>query len=217
MSQDHVWEAPAQGEGTASGFVSVKAIGALVIGTQLINQVGAALISLLELAGESTVNSDLLLAVMGLIGIGVLGSIMLGVPLWGYWHYRAAANLRALGRTTLSFTPASHVWWWFVPFANLVMPYRALQELYCASVSEDDDWLLVVPPSTFPLWWGAYLAANVTSNLSLQMDATGIDGIVPLLSLISAPLGLIAVGLYAQYVWTISTTQEHRALGPGMR
>jgi hypothetical protein len=50
--------------------------------------------------------------------------------LWLVWQHRGHANLRARGVQNLRFTPGWAVGWWFVPFANLVMPYLTMRELW---------------------------------------------------------------------------------------
>ena len=73
------------------------------------------------------------------------------------WVMRAGNNLIALGHRDLEFTPASRIWWFFVPFMNLVRPYQAMRELWNASHGRQDL------GDTVPLvaiWWGAWLLAN---------------------------------------------------------
>jgi hypothetical protein len=48
---------------------------------------------------------------------------------WLVWQHRSQSNLFALGSPGLRHTPGWAVGWWFVPFANLVMPYRTMREL----------------------------------------------------------------------------------------
>jgi hypothetical protein len=53
--------------------------------------------------------------------LGTGGAMLLALPLWVWWHYRAGTNLVALGREDLQHTPMGHAGWWFVPFANWLM------------------------------------------------------------------------------------------------
>jgi hypothetical protein len=81
------------------------------------------------------------------------------------WTYRAAANLRGLGRWGMTNTPGWCVGWYFVPFANLVKPVQALSEIWRASDSESGEGAWVSSPSTplLGLWWGTYLLGGVIS------------------------------------------------------
>ncbi len=51
------------------------------------------------------------------------GLILTGIA-WFVWLHRSVANARSLGVQTEA-TPGWSVGWWFIPFANLVKPYRA--------------------------------------------------------------------------------------------
>lgn len=65
-----------------------------------------------------------LLTILG-TGLTSLAIRLSSVPVWILWHWRAAANLAALGRAT-PIRPDGHVLWWFVPITNLWMPLRAM-------------------------------------------------------------------------------------------
>ena len=44
------------------------------------------------------------------------------------WLHRASRNLHLLSGRQMRFTPGWAVGWWFIPFANLVMPYKVVRE-----------------------------------------------------------------------------------------
>src|SRR5579885_27683 len=52
------------------------------------------------------------------------------------WVYRASRNARALGAEGMKYTPGWSVGWFFVPFANLVLPYLVMREIWQASRAE---------------------------------------------------------------------------------
>ncbi|MDQ0250445.1 hypothetical protein J2W22_002509 [Sphingomonas kyeonggiensis] len=75
--------------------------------------------------------------------------------LFAWWIVRAGSNLVAMGYEDLSFSPASRVWWFAIPFANLVQPYLGMRELWNASHGKEQY------DETVPLiaiWWGLWLA-----------------------------------------------------------
>lgn len=85
-----------------------------------------------------------LLAYLGLLGAA------LAVPMWMHRCYR---NLPALGsRGYLS--PAWAAGCWFVPIANLVLPYVAVRDIWAAS-RPGERWNVVLVAT----WWIAWLAA----------------------------------------------------------
>ena len=49
------------------------------------------------------------------------------------WIYIAGRNLVAADVDDLDFTPGARIWWFAVPFANLVKPFQGMRELWNAS------------------------------------------------------------------------------------
>jgi len=78
---------------------------------------------------------------------------------WCMWQNRAQWNLRALGVSNLRYSPAWVVGWWFVPFANIVMPFLTMRELWLGSQPEAGavDWRMATTTPLLGLWWGAWL------------------------------------------------------------
>ena len=64
---------------------------------------------------------------------GALGIYIATLIVFGRWIYVTGRNLVQLGVTGLQFTPASRIWWFFVPFANLIKPVEGIRELWNAS------------------------------------------------------------------------------------
>ncbi len=86
------------------------------------------------------------------------------------WLYRAFSNLPALESRNLEFSPGWAVGWWFIPFANLVKPYRVMGELWNASDSDFDPELFlssqVGTPSIIGWWWGLFIVGNIVGRIS---------------------------------------------------
>ena len=49
------------------------------------------------------------------------------------WIFRASRNLRPLGTQNQRYSPEGAVGWWFVPVANLLIPYKVVKELSVGS------------------------------------------------------------------------------------
>jgi len=79
--------------------------------------------------------------VTGLIG-AVVASAM--------WMHRAFRNLPALGATNLRWSPAWAAGGWFIPVANLVIPYLVARELWRATNPPEPRILLEA-------WWAAWV------------------------------------------------------------
>ena len=71
----------------------------------------------------------------------------------------------------MEFTPAWAVAWFFIPVANLFMPYRAMREIYRASEPTrfGRDWGDAEVPPMLPLWWGTWVALGVLANRELVL------------------------------------------------
>jgi hypothetical protein len=89
--------------------------------------------------------------------------------------YRCAKNARALGFTGFSHTPGWVVGWYFVPFAHLIMPYKAIAEVWQSSKAK-------VEPGVFPewfdmdigfllrAWWAAWIFGTLANNTASRMS-----------------------------------------------
>jgi hypothetical protein len=119
----------------------------------------------------------------------------------GRWIFRAAWNVRHLGAKRLEYTPGWSVGWYFVPFANLVIPFRAMREIWLAS-HEPTRWR-ETSVGTLTLWWTLWLAGNIIGNISFRMSM-GADTLEEMiraewigvgLCVFSIPLSLVFMGI----------------------
>ena len=86
------------------------------------------------------------------------------------WIYRANENLRSFG-TSSSYSSGWAVGSWFIPFAALVIPYRATKELWNKSVPNTGTMFSdLSPPAFFPIWWTFWLLSNFASNAYLRLS-----------------------------------------------
>ena len=165
------------------------------------------------IAAEEGVSERLTLfeLLQGLAGLGTLFVFVALAVAFLMWLHRASRNLRALGNPSqrIEFTPGWAVGWFFIPFANLVMPYKAVREVWEKSdpaVRTGDDFMFA-GPSSAPLllgWWVTFIASNFAGNISgrLMADAhtdaalrftAGVDLIASLLSVVAAALAILVV------------------------
>lgn len=122
------------------------------------------------------------------------------------WIYRAQSNLLNLGHEDLKYTPGWAVGWYFIPFANLVVPRTAMGELWEKSHGDDR------PPSHSILnwWWGTWLVGNIFDGIGargverMTFDAlTGgiISGLAMMCTAASATL-------LARIIGTVTSAQQ---------
>jgi hypothetical protein len=95
--------------------------------------------------------------------------IFASIFLIGRWFFVSAKINHLAGKKELKVSPGWAVGWYFIPIANLVMPYRSLKETFKASFSTE-KWLDIKVPQDFPVWWATFLIGNGLSNRSLRMQ-----------------------------------------------
>jgi hypothetical protein len=72
------------------------------------------------------------------------------------WIRRANQSARARGAVGMRFTPNWSIGWYFIPIANLWIPYQAMKEIWQAGRG-GDAWKEDSVPDFFPIWWFVWL------------------------------------------------------------
>ena len=89
------------------------------------------------------------------------------------WMYRSYENLPAFGipRGSIAYSSGWAVGSFFIPFVSLVVPYRAMKELWNKSVPNSGTMFSALsPPAVFPIWWAFWLLSNIASNVYLRLS-----------------------------------------------
>lgn len=68
--------------------------------------------------------------------------------------------------------PGWAVGWFFVPLANLAMPFITMRELWKASANPR-DWQLERTPLALPLWWACWLASSIAGTIAFRLTLEG--------------------------------------------
>jgi len=76
-----------------------------------------------------------------------------------FWIYRASVNARQLGAKDMEISPGWAVGWFFIPFANLWMPFQAMSEIWNASASPV-MWRQLRTPVIVAIWWCLWLGVS---------------------------------------------------------
>ena len=139
------------------------------------------------------------------------------------WLHRVAKNLPALGnaKSRIEYTPGWAVGSFFIPFANLFMPYKGVKEVWEKSdpaVRTEEDFMFA-PPSSAPSllvgWWLTWLAHNILSNAVMRLQnragAGGEESFVIVLDIVSDAFGIIAAALAVLVVRGIDKRQLERS------
>lgn len=133
------------------------------------------------MAGElvmlrAALSHDVEQAEIGLVisALAVIGQVLtVTIPLVVFfciWAYRVAANVRALGADGLRFSPGWAVGWFFIPIANLFVPFSVFREIDRASQPtgfvDTEAWKSNAPGVVITLWWLAWFSQTVVGGVA---------------------------------------------------
>lgn len=129
------------------------------------------------------------------------------------WLYRAHQNLGAFGVAPhqLHYSSGWAVGSFFIPFASLVIPYRAIKELWRKSMPDASAMFSDLnAPAFFPLWWGLWIASNITDQLyfRLTMQESVSADTAATISVVSGILGILAAFFAIKVVREIELRQS---------
>lgn len=175
------------------GLFGSSAILALVTGVGA-GSSGQSLLEGWNAVDEPLTRNDVLEGVEGLSVVASAIAVCFFLP-------QANRNCRALTGRSLRFTPASTVWWFLVPFMNLIRPYQAVKEIWQAGLADrEETWFLTSAPAVMRLWWAAWIAFNVLSRVTSRTASHSAD-----VAQVSALLERIAgVAAAACLSWVVS-------------
>jgi uncharacterized membrane protein len=81
--------------------------------------------------------------------------------------YRMMRNLHQLGASQARISPGWAVGWYFIPFANLVMPVRAVTQIWHGTFGELNT--PREPGGMIGLWWACWLISNFADSIGSQI------------------------------------------------
>ena len=136
------------------------------------------------------------------------------------WLFRAYDNLRVFSRgRRLDSSPGWAVGSFFIPFVNLVIPYRAVRETWQKSgMPEEAMFAEPSPPASFPIWWTFWLLSSFASNISMRLSFN--EGVsqtnATIVSIIASALTIIAAVFAYLVVDAIDKRQEETSSKLGL-
>jgi hypothetical protein len=136
------------------------------------------------------------------------------------WLYRAYGNLKAFDPwCRLEYSRGLTIGSFFIPFANLVIPYRAVKQVWQKSGAPDEA-LLAEPnaPASFPIWWMFWLLATFAGNLSFRLSfrENVPESTVTMISIVASALSCVAAVFAYLVVDAIDKRQEETAARLGL-
>lgn len=168
---------------------------------------------------EALEMNDTRQAAVGVIHLAVRLALVVAFLLW---LHRASGNMAALGnaKSKIEYTPGWAVGSFFIPFANLFMPYRAVSEVWVKSeppVHEEGGLAFAPrPPTTLVLaWWVTWVASNFVGRAASRFvdkaDTVEALRVVTWTAILSDVLSVVAAVLAVMIVRSIDRRQEERA------
>lgn len=126
---------------------------------------------------------------------------------WLAWESRSVDNVYPLGAGPIAFTPNWAIAWWFIPLANLVMPYRVHRDLHKRYGVQIGGWLVLA-------WWWAYLINNVFGTLvgRMWLAAEGFEQLQSALTMYLASEGLTILAATLAIVMIVAIERRAGAL-----
>ncbi len=126
------------------------------------------------------------------------------------WIYLAHVNARAFGADDMMGSPGWAVGWFFIPFANLVMPFLMMRELWKAS-SGPKDWQGQAAPAAILAWWLFWIASGVASSVGFRLELEGNSEILPAAQMGFFLSDLLSIPALLLLGWIIGRIQEMQA------
>ncbi|AKD38787.1 hypothetical protein I926_07355 [Pasteurella multocida subsp. multocida OH4807] len=156
----------------------------------------------------------------------IVSFLLLGIAILT-WIFRAHRFVHTtVNATNIKFTDAACVVYFFIPIANLFMPYKAMKETWLAS-EHPDSWRNQPTPITLVVWWILWLLYinfalmivlvwHEYHTLTLIQEMTFITTTASVLSLLLSGIVLLIVlqidGIQNKYV--ASTTSDFPKSAP---
>lgn len=126
------------------------------------------------------------------------------------WFYRASANAAAIDPNPDRISPGWTVGWFAIPIASFWMPFRAAKQIWLTSVERNRD-LSAQVPGWVLMWWMAWLAVNVTAQITAQSylgaETTGDLMDANTLGIWTAPFSIAAAYLLIRYQTSVAAAQ----------
>lgn len=156
-------------------------------------------------------------ATMGIDAFLTLASLTITVLIIVWW-YQAYLAIQRVEPSGLRWSPGWAIGGWFIPFANLVIPKRVLDEVDRVSAAAEDGsidgWREKRTLRVAAVWWGFWVGAVVLRGMGLVMTQSQIQPEVTFDGGIYASgLRFSIVGLAALCVAALCLAAALRVLG----
>jgi Domain of unknown function (DUF4328) len=169
--------------------------------------------------GDNPGGMVVILLRLGLLLLSI-GVYITTVVLFLMWLHRSLSNVQAFGYNQRDHSPAWAVGSFFIPFVNLVVPFKATREAWEKSVPPDDNFFSVPsPPATFAAWWTFWLACCIAGNIAFRVERSaaisqvGIEILGAITELLTVIAGIFAFLVIREIDQRQTSTSQRLNLG----
>ncbi len=166
-------------------------------------------------APEETMDIDALTwvdAIDGILSLAQLTVYILAVVFFIQWFRRAYYNLHQSGAWGLEFEESWAAGAWFVPFMNLVRPYRIMMEIWTITQRNSSSKENPKSGTIVGWWWIVWIVSGLLANFSARigLNAETLEQIKTetILDLIVYPMELAALVLIMKIVQITSRAER---------
>jgi hypothetical protein len=202
-----------------SALLAAQVAVALLAGSRFLTEIGLA--RRVDQGGISLAEVELLDRQLRQVSVTAIVLFFVTAVVWLVWEYLAYRNLESLGTFGTDTSPRGSVGWWFVPFANLVKPFRGVRDLWKGSdPNRFEDWNVIPTWDLIGWWWAMFLGSRVVVNMGLSMrtDATTPSGVAngDRFAIVGELLLATAAVLAIRIVRSVVNRQAGRAVWDGV-
>lgn len=151
------------------------------------------------------------------VGLLYLTTFIFTVIAFLMWQRRIRKNADYIGITRLRFSMAGVIGWWFVPIANIFLPYQVMKEMWQSNhhgVNEQPEWRDPTVSSLLGWWWGLFLVGGWVGSAAARIYFRNddIDSLImgDWLDIGSSMLLMVAAALAIALVREITAFQESK-------
>ncbi|MEO1188368.1 MAG: DUF4328 domain-containing protein [Pseudomonadota bacterium] len=123
--------------------------------------------------------------------------------------YRAMRNLHTIHSPVAQISPGWSVGYYFIPFANLVMPANAMSQVYHGTYQAVGEQSRQASP--IPIWWTCWLLSGVGESIADRSGMTGLTAFAFYVS--SGLLGIAAAVSLWRMSARVAVRQEQFQIG----
>lgn len=208
-SQGHVYQ-------DISGLSSVVKV-TIIIRFLVALAVSLLTIAVLYLVDENGPDDETATSLAIILVLGALGGVIMllvNFILFLVWVNRACKNAHALStEVSMPYTSGWSVGWYFVPFANLIMPAKVMASIWNHSdpdISKEGDKTMA---RTVSLWWGLWIFTSIAENISNRLIESGeMSNAVSQLMTVGVLLMEIAFTIYwLKLVTSVTQMQQQKS------